>query len=74
MAVTATIKSKTLVIEVQTATDKAGDAIYGNKSFSGVKTNATDEAIFNVGQSIKSVLGVRSRNTFVQDVETLANA
>ena len=37
MAVNATPKSKTLAIEVQTGTDKAGVPIYGKKIFSGVK-------------------------------------
>ena len=45
MAVTATPKSKTLAIEVQTEIDKAGDPIYSKKTFSGVKLTATDQDI-----------------------------
>ncbi|MCE5222032.1 MAG: DUF1659 domain-containing protein [Clostridium sp.] len=74
MAVTATMKSKTLAIEIQTGTDKAGDPIYGKKSFSGVKLTATDEGVYNVGEAIKSVLEASTRATLINEVETLVNA
>ena len=74
MAVTATPKSKTLAIEIQTGTDKAGDAIYGKKSFSGVKLAATDQAVYNVAESIKTVLADSTRATLINEVETLVNA
>ncbi|WP_139356785.1 DUF1659 domain-containing protein, partial [Clostridium beijerinckii] len=43
MAVTKTIDSVSLSIEVQKALDKAGDPIYTKKTFSGIKTDATPE-------------------------------
>ncbi|WP_139356789.1 DUF1659 domain-containing protein, partial [Clostridium beijerinckii] len=43
MAVTKTIDSVSLSIEVQKGLDKAGDAIYTKKTFSGIKTDATPE-------------------------------
>ncbi|WP_026887565.1 DUF1659 domain-containing protein [Clostridium beijerinckii] len=73
MAVTTTLKSKTLAIEVQTDTDKAGDPIYGKKSFSGVKT-ATDQGVYNVAEAIKAVIEADTRGTYINEVETLANA
>ena len=74
MAVTAQLKSKTLVLEVQTDYDKAGDPIYSKKSFSGVKLTATDQAVYDVAEGIKDVLEASVRNTFVNEVETLVNA
>lgn len=74
MAVTATLKSKALSIEVQTDIDKAGDPIFSKKSFSGVKLTATDQSVFNVGEAIKLVLNPTTRNTGVNEVETLVNA
>lgn len=74
MAVTATMKSKVLAIEVETALDKAGDSIFGKKSFSGVKLTATDQGIYNVGEAIKLVLKANTGRTLVNEVETLVNA
>lgn len=73
MAVTKTLKSKTLAIEVETGKDKAGDPIYGKKSFSGVKLTATDQAVYNVAEAIKSVLDVSTRDTYLNEVEVVAN-
>lgn len=72
--VTATPKSKTLAIEVQTGSDLAGDPIYGKKNFSGVKLAATDQAVYNVAQSIKSVLEAGTRNVLINEVETLVQS
>jgi len=74
MAVTATPKSKTLAIEVQTSTDLAGDPVYSKRSFSGVKLAATDQGVYNVGEAIKRVLEASTRDTFINEVETLVNA
>ena len=74
MAVTATLKSKSLSIEVQSDVDKAGDPIYSKKSFSGVKLTATDQGVYNVGEAIKAVLDASTRSTSLNEVETLANA
>jgi hypothetical protein len=74
MAATATLKSKALVIEVETGKDKAGDSIFGKKSFSGVKLTATDQGIYNVGEAIKLVMSANTGRTLINEVETLANA
>lgn len=74
MAATTTLKSKTLAIEVQTDLDKAGDPIYGKKSFSGVKLTATDQGVYNVAEAIKLVLEPSTRDTYLNEVEILANA
>jgi hypothetical protein len=74
MAVTATLKSKTLAIEVQTDTDLAGDPIYSKKNFSGIKTTATNQGVYNVGEAIKVVLLANTGKTYINEVETLVNA
>lgn len=74
MAVTATLKTRALAIEVQSDTDKAGDPIYSKKSFSGVKTTATDADIYSVATSIKGILEANTRETFVVEAEELVNA
>ena len=74
MAVTLTPKSKTLAIQVQTGTDKSGDPVYAKKSFSGVKLAATDQAVYDVAEGIKSILEPSTNNTYINLVDTLANA
>lgn len=74
MAVTANLKTRTLAIEVQSDVDKAGDPIYTKKSFSGVKTTATDADIFSVAQSIKGILEANTKETMVIEAEELVKA
>ena len=74
MAATKTLKSKTLAIEVQNGTDKSGDPTYTKKSFSGVKTAATDDAVYNTAEAIKAVMGGSTRDIYLNEVEVLANA
>lgn len=74
MAITSTPKSKALAIEVQTGADKAGDPTYAKKTFSGVKLTAADQNVYNVAESIKAVLSESTNRTFINEVDTLANA
>ena len=74
MAVTATPKSKTLAIEFESGTDKAGDPIYSKKSFSGIKLTATDQAIYDVAQLIIPVIGPNTNDIYINEVDTLVNA
>lgn len=73
MAVTKTIKSKTLAIEYQTDTDKAGDPIFSKKSFSGVKITAADESVYNVANAIKTVLATATGEIYLNEVEIIEN-
>ena len=74
MAVTKVMNSASLSIEVQSGTDKAGDAIYSKKSFSNVKTDAAAENIYEVAEAIKDVLGADTRDYFINESSSLVNA
>jgi hypothetical protein len=74
MAVTKTIDSATLSIEVQKGTDKAGDPIYTKKAFSGIKTNAAPENVYAVAEAIKGVMQAKTRDYFINEASILANA
>jgi len=74
MAVNATPKSKTLAIEVQTGTDKAGVPIYGKKIFSGVKLTATDQDVYDIAQSIMVVIEESTKDILINEVDTLVKA
>jgi hypothetical protein len=74
MAVTKTIDSLSLSIEVQKGVDKAGDAIYTKKAFSGMRTDASPENIYAVADAIKGVLEAKTRDYFINESSSLANA
>ena len=74
MAVTKSIQTASLSIEVQSGTDKAGDPTYSKKTFSNLKTDAAVENIYDVAEAIKAVLEADTRHTFVNESSNLANA
>ena len=74
MAVTKVISTTSLSIEVQSGTDKAGDAIYSKKTFSNVKTDAAAQNVFDVAEAIKDVLSASTRDYFVNESSSLVNA
>jgi len=62
MAINKQIDSASFVIEIQNGVDKAADAIYKNKTFSGVRTDVNIEDAYAVAESIKGVLAADTRN------------
>ncbi|MFT8344486.1 DUF1659 domain-containing protein [Clostridium beijerinckii] len=74
MAVTKSIENASLSIEVQSGTDKAGDAIYSKKTFSNLKTDAPAQNIYDVADAIKNVMEASTRDYFVNESSTLVNA
>ncbi|NSB15220.1 DUF1659 domain-containing protein [Clostridium beijerinckii] len=74
MAVTKTIDSVSLSIEVQKALDKAGNPIYTKKTFSGIKTDAAPENVYAVADAIKGVMEANTRDYFINESSSLANA
>lgn len=74
MAVTKTIHSTSFSIEVEKGKDKAGDPIYTNKTFTGLKTDAAPENVYAVAEAIKGVLSASTRNYFINESSSIANA
>ena len=74
MAVTKVISTTSLSIEVQSGTDKAGDAIYSKKTFSNVKTNAAAQNVFDVAEAIRGVMQASTRDYFINESSSLVNA
>lgn len=74
MAVTKTIHSTSFSIEVEKGKDKAGDAIYANKTFTGLKPDAAPENVYAVADAIKAVLSASTRKYFINESSSLANA
>jgi len=71
MAINKQIDSASLVIEIQNGVDKAGDAIYKNKTFSGVRTDVNIEDAYAVAESIKGVLAADTRNYSLNEISNL---
>ena len=74
MAVTKIISTTSLSMEVQSGTDKAGDAIYSKKTFSNVKTDAAVQNVYDVAESIKGVIQASTRDYFINESSSLVNA
>lgn len=74
MAVSKSLQTTSLSIEVQSGTDKAGDAVYTKKTFSNVKTDAAAQDIYDVAEAMKAVMSVKTRDYFVNESSSLANA
>ena len=74
MAVTKTISTTSFSIEVQSGTDLAGDPTFTKKTFSNLKTDAAAQNVFDVAEAIKGVLAASTRDYFVNESSSLANA
>lgn len=56
MAATKMPKPGTLSLKVQTGTSASGNPVYSTRNYSGVKSDATDQALFDVGTAIAGVV------------------
>ncbi|AQS08352.1 hypothetical protein CLOBY_04430 [Clostridium saccharobutylicum] len=74
MAVTKSIQTASLSIEVQSGTDKAGLPIYTKKTFSSVKTDAAAQNVYDVAEAIKGVMEAKTRDYFINESSSLVNA
>ena len=75
MAISKELRTTTLIIEVQSGIDKDGNPSYKKKNFSGIKGNATPEALVTVADAIKLILANPTRDTLVNEISALeANA
>ena len=74
MAVTKSIQTASLSIEVQNGTDIAGDPKYAKKTFSNVKSDAAAQNVFDVAEAIKGVLEAPTRDYFINESSSLVNA
>ena len=71
MAISKELRTTTLSIEVQSGIDKDGNPSYKKKNFSGIKGDATPEALVTVADAIKLVLANPTRDTLVNEISAL---
>ena len=73
MAVTKTINSKSLAIEVQSGTDTSGAATYSKKSFANLRNDCDEQNSYDVADAIKAVLSQPTRAYFFNNSSELTN-
>ena len=71
MAISKELMTTTLSIEVESGVDNKGNISYKKKNFSGIKGDATPEALATVANAIKLVLANETRYTLVNEISML---
>ena len=74
MAVNSVVTGTAMTIEVQKATDKAGDPIYSKKTFSNLRNNVELQNAYDVATAIKGVLEANSRDVALIVTSALVKA
>ena len=74
MAVNKVLNTTSLTIEVESGTDKNGAKTYSKKNFSGIKTTAIPQNVFDVAEAIKVVLSAGTRDYYLNEASKLVNA
>ena len=74
MAVNKVLNTTSFAIEVESGTDKDGSKTYSKKNFSGIKTTATPQNVYDVAEAIKAVLSAGTRDYYLNDASKLVNA
>ena len=74
MAVSKVVTGTSMTIEVEKGTDKAGDPIYGKKTFSNLRNNVELQNAYDVATAIKGVLEANSREVALVVTSELVNA
>ena len=74
MAVSKVAQSTSLVIKVQTGTNASGNPVYANRSYTNVKTAATDADIYAVGQELSAMQKYNVTAIERRDLSALVNA
>lgn len=71
MAVSKSLSTTALAIEIESGVDSNGQTTYSKKSFSGVRGDADPEKVYAVADAIKGVLGANTRYYYLTEVSVL---
>lgn len=74
MAMSTQVVNASLSIEVENGVDAAGDPKYKKKTFSGLKTDANTQNVYDVALAIKDVLSENCGNTYINVTSVLSNS
>ena len=74
MAVSKVVTGTSMTIEVEKGTDKAGDPIYGKKTFSNLRNDVDLQNAYDVASAIKGVIEANSRDVALIVTSDLVSA
>ena len=74
MAVNKVLNTTSFAIEVESGTDKTGAKTYSKKNFSGVRTDAVSQNVYDVAEAIKAVLNAGTRDYYLNEASKLVSA
>ena len=74
MAVSKVVTGTSMTIEVEKGLDKAGDPIYGKKTFSNLRNDVDLQNAYDVAAAIKGVLEANSREVALIVTSDLVSA
>lgn len=71
MDIQKTLKSTSLIIEIESGKDSSGNATYKKKTFSNVKETSTPQDLFEVARAIEACLAVSTRDFYMTETSYL---
>ncbi|MDS0527835.1 DUF1659 domain-containing protein [Clostridium sp. SHJSY1] len=74
MAVTKTIETSSLQIELESGKDASGNTTFKKKTFSNVRTDVDVQNVYDVAIAMKNVLNVATRDFYIIDSSSIVNA
>ena len=74
MAVNKVLNTTSFTIEVESGTDSKGDKTYSKKNFSGIRTNALPQNVFDVAEAFKGVILAGTRDYYLNEASKLVNS
>ena len=71
MAVTKVLNTTSFTIEVESGTDATGEKTYSKKNFSGIRTNALPQNVFDIAEAFKGVILAGTRDYYLNEASKL---
>lgn len=71
MAVTKTLSTTSLSIEVESGTNSKGETTYSKKTFSGINPSASSDDIFQIAEAIKGILAAGTRYYYLTETSSI---
>jgi hypothetical protein len=74
MAVIKNLRTKSLIVEMESGVDKNGKTTFRKKTFSYIKLDATDESIYAVANAISKILAPETNEYLLDELSVLSKS
>ncbi|WP_315108857.1 DUF1659 domain-containing protein [Clostridium intestinale] len=74
MSIIRDLKTKSLIVEIQSGVDKNGLPTFKKKSFSNIRLDATDADIHSLAKAISKVLAPETGDYLLDELSILSDA